>query len=479
MIMRKITLFLLLLLTGYFSSGQSLIKPDLAEAATAFLQSEHQKFNLTFQEWLTDEKGDSLACICHFAPTGFVIIAASDRISPIYAWSATDRFDPPVEAVTLIKTIISRDIRVRINESWRFESAERHLIAEKWNAFLTATLRSPGFEQWPPEGSTSTGGWLETNWTQSAPYNNMCPIDLNAGSHSVAGCPAIAMAQIINHHKEINQTRFTDGDDYYHNYGSGNQYWIDNDYLTRGFPSFDTLNLYLDTLESTYAFGGALTKSLKAAICFACGVAAQQVYSASVSGTFGLEQALTAWQRFGFEESRIVYPDDTTLNTLIAENVKVALPVQLGLLVSTGSGGHNVVVDGYNTDEYYHFNFGWGGSANGWYTLPPESIPYNLTIIESAVIDIKSSLYTGIAVNREPALMIRPFPNPFSDQLTLPGLTGPATLILYNSSGKEVLRQVVAGGWQTVTTNDLTPGMYLYRIVKESGNSMSGKLIRN
>jgi hypothetical protein len=307
----------------------------------------------------------------------------------------------------------------------------------------------------------------------------MCPIDLNAGSHSVAGCPAIAMAQIINHHKEINQTRFTDGDDYYHNYGSGNQYWIDNDYLTRGFPSFDTLNLYLDTLESTYAFGGALTKSLKAAICFACGVAAQQVYSASVSGTFGLEQALTAWQRFGFEESRIVYPDDTTLNTLIAENVKVSLPVQLGLLVSTGSGGHNVVVDGYNTDEYYHFNFGWGGSANGWYTLPPESIPYNLTIIESAVIDIKSSLYTGIAVNREPALMIRPFPNPFSDQLTLPGLDGPATLILYNSSGKEVRRQVVAGGWQTVTTNDLTPGMYLYRIVKESGNSMSGKLIRN
>lgn len=477
--MRKIFLFLFLLQCGFPAGSQSLHESLLPGAATTFITTEHPDYRLIRQEKLTDATGAALATLFHFEPAGFVIIANSDRIAPVYAWSALDRFDLPQEEAGRIKQIITRDLQVRLDQSWRQSADERAVIAGKWQSFLAGGLKSPGFEQWPPEGTTTTGGWLETNWTQNAPYNNMCPIDLDAGSRSVAGCPAIAMAQIVNHHREINQTRFSDSDDYYHNYGSGNQYWIDNDYLSRGFPCFDTLNLHLDTLESTYAFGGALTKSMKAALCFACGVAAHQVYTASVSGTFGLEQALMAWQRFGFEESRIVYPDDTTLNTLIAENVKLALPVQLGLLVSTGSGGHNVVVDGYNTDEYYHFNFGWGGSANGWYTLPPESIPYNLTIIESAVIDIKSSLYTGITVNREPARTIRPFPNPFTDQLNLPGLAGPATLILYNSSGKEVLRQVVTGGWQTVTTNDLTPGMYLYRIVKESGNSMSGKLIRN
>ena len=49
--------------------------------------------------------------------------------------------------------------------------------------------------------------------------------------------------------------------------------------------------------------------------------------------------------------------------------------------------GHNVVVDGYNTDDYYHINFGWGGSSNGWYLIP-EEIPYGLTVIEGLIVDV-------------------------------------------------------------------------------------------
>jgi hypothetical protein len=32
-------------------------------------------------------------------------------------------------------------------------------------------LQKHSFEQWPPPESTSTGGWLETNWSQSVPGN--------------------------------------------------------------------------------------------------------------------------------------------------------------------------------------------------------------------------------------------------------------------------------------------------------------------
>lgn len=49
--------------------------------------------------------------------------------------------------------------------------------------------------------------------------------------------------------------------------------------------------------------------------------------------------------------------------------------------------GHNLVVDGYNTDNYYHLNFGWGGSYDGWYLIPDE-IPYGLTVIEGIIVDI-------------------------------------------------------------------------------------------
>jgi hypothetical protein len=68
-----------------------------------------------------------------------------------------------------------------------------------------------------------------------------------------------------------------------------------------------------------------------------------------------------------------------------------ALPAHLGLVDPGVTVGHNVVVDGYSSDGFYHFNFGWGGSANGWYTMPPTNIPYNLTVIEGIVLDVNLS----------------------------------------------------------------------------------------
>jgi len=475
--MKRIVLCLLLL-TSINSFPQAPSEETLCVAALKYFWKYKPVTSIQSQEWLYTDDSVKVAMLFHFDPKGFMIVANSEGVAPIYAWSTDHEFDLPFGFASEIKKAITRDLQVRMQESWRNSAEKMKQIREKWTAFLNGSTRSPMFEQWPPEGTTSTGGWLETNWTQTFPYNSMCPMDLNAGTRSVAGCPATAMAQILNYHREINQTRFSTGDDYYHNYGSGNRYWIDDDYQTRGFPCYDTLNLWLDTLESAYQAGTPLTNNLKAALTFACGVAAQQVYTASVSGTFGLEQAIMAFQRFGFVESRLVFPEDTSLNTLIANNVKASLVVQLGLLVSTGSGGHNVVVDGYNTDEYYHFNFGWGGSANGWYTLPPENIPYNLTIIEGAVLDIKSALYTNVSEQTNTRSSVFVYPNPCHDKISLMGITEEACLHLFDITGCEVFRTPVQAQAQVVTLPGLAPGCYLYKIMANDHLLSSGKLIR-
>jgi hypothetical protein len=71
-----------------------------------------------------------------------------------------------------------------------------------------------------------------------------------------------------------------------------------------------------------------------------------------------------------------------------------ALPAHLAVVDSSETSGHNLVVDGYNTDDYYHLNFGWGGGSNGWYLLPDE-IPYGLTVIEGVIVDITPGFVTG------------------------------------------------------------------------------------
>ena len=180
--------------------------------------------------------------------------------------------------------------------------------------------------------------------------------------------------------------QFTDSDDYHHTY-AGNNYWIDNDYGTYGFPSFPTLNAYLTTLQSHYEDQTPLTNTDKAALMFACGVAATQVYNAQGSGTFGVNQAYDAYLRFNCMTVELL--DDSNLDVYqrLSSNMKIALPAHLAVVNEEWDSGHNLVVDGYNTNDFFHLNFGWGGSYNGWYVIPDE-IPYGLTVIEGVIIDI-------------------------------------------------------------------------------------------
>jgi hypothetical protein len=197
------------------------------------------------------------------------------------------------------------------------------------------------------------------------------------------------MGQILNYHGRLNNTRFTDADDYYHNYG-GNQFWIDNAYATRGFPSWPQLNTYLNTLFDNYFRGTAPTDTSKAALVFACGAAAKQVYNVSGSGTFGVSQAMDAYVRFGCTTARLIDAATPDLDKQMAANMMDAKPAHLAVVDAGWTTGHNLVLDGYNTDGYYHLNFGWGGSYNGWY-LVPSGLPYQLTVIEGVIVDIMTT----------------------------------------------------------------------------------------
>lgn len=426
--------------------------------------------------------GDTIAWIAHCLPQGYLLIGAGYQLFPVVAWSTEGDFGEG-EAWREFMPILSSDLATRIRNILP-GSPEYLDNQKKWRFWLNYSTHSKDFQQWPPEGTTSTGGWLETNWTQSAPYNNFCPVDGNTGNRSVAGCPATAMAQIVNYHKELHDTRFNNDDDYYHNFGTGNKYWIDDDYASYDFPSWDQLNVYLDTLNVHLTSGFSLKNDDKAALTFACGVAAKQVYSSSVSGTYGINQAFDAFIRFGYEDSKLLYPEDTTLNAHLAENIKIGLPAQLGLVNPEETAGHNVVVDGYNTDEFYHFNFGWGGSANGWYTMPPTSIAYNLTVIEGIVLDINLS-HPPVGLNPVTSDQINP--ELFFDRnsgilrIHLPENSSYSTLTIFDVSGKKLISTALPPAGLSCTFDIplplLNPGMYVARLGSEKGKSSSAKFI--
>jgi hypothetical protein len=359
-----------------------------SRVATTKLQ-ELQKIGFFISETtkITNEKGATLFYVFELNPPGYLIVTGSYDLPPVIAYSFTSNFQTTTEGNPLFDLLYA-DITLRLQYIDYIADVtleERHL---QWDSYAKGIPLSNGrFEQWPPEGSTPTGGWLFTNWHQNAPYNNFCPLDLyNGGARSVAGCPAVVIAQILNYHNTTMNVVFDDSDDYYHAYG-GNNYWIDNSYVQYGFKSFPQLNTYLSTLQSHYESQIPPTNDDKAALTFACGVAATQVYGASGSGTFGVDQAYEAYQRFNCTTISLLDEDDPDLYERMSSNMKDALPAHLAVVNEGWTVGHNVVLDGYNTDNYFHVNFGWGGSNNGWYLIP-EELPYDLTVVEGVIVDI-------------------------------------------------------------------------------------------
>jgi len=304
-------------------------------------------------------------------------------------------------------------------------------------------------------------GLLRSHWTQSSPYNNLCPRDpMNDYSYSYAGCPAIAMGQIINYLQTTQNTRFTDSDDYIHHY-AGRNYNIDDDWETLQFPSFPQLNEWLDSVDVTFQRGEELPDLLAAALVFACGTACMQVYTSQGSGTFTVNQAFVAYQRFGFTNCQLFYEPDSAMYATLISNLQAGYPAHLAVENPEGTAGHNVVVDGYREEDgKFHINFGYGGSLDDWYNIPDSNFYYGLTKLEGIILNIIPTTSSVHEASLQQPLEV--YPNPVSDVLHIKNLFDePVDYSIFNILGQEVTTGKSIG---TISVADLEKGLYFLQI---------------
>jgi len=474
--MKKILFSCLLLATcsTMFTRAQQIDGPE-ADKAARHWSGQFDGWSAGHSMVLADDRGKVLGYEYSLSPAGYLVLSADQSLPPVIAYSFSSAYSVEEESSNPLREMLVMDLGIRVEHLELVTEDEKERNRSRWAAILEEVPDNRLFEQWPPPGSTSTGGWLETNWHQSDPYNMFCPMDNVNNARSVAGCPAVALAMIIHYQHNLNGTQFSDLDDYYHSY-AGRQYWIDDDAQGWDFPAFPVLNQYFDSIEMKFPRQDPLSNEEKAALVFGCGVAARQVYTSQVSGTFGVDQAYDAYLRFGYDDAMLIYDSDTSFYTQMKDDIRNGRPVHLAVLSNTGQGGHNVVADGYNTDDYYHLNFGWGGSYNGWYLLPDE-IPYNLTIIEGAVVNIGSAFVAVSEPTPEKRPGTRIFPNPVKDYLyiDLPDIeTNKGTVTIYGPLGNPALEKKINPGnaLTKIDMGDLAPGIYLCRIRSGNRNSM-------
>lgn len=199
---------------------------------------------------------------------------------------------------------------------------------------------------------------VKTEWGQSAPFYNLCPLD--NGKRSVTGCVATSVSQVVNYHRLPSGKGFGT-----HSYSWNNQ-TLSFDYSSTQFDWENMLDKY---------YGATYTDSQATAVAtlmYATGVGLNMDYSSSESGAVDSRISSLLYEHYGFDKGVALmlrnYFSASDWDNIIYSELEAGRPVVYGGITPSG-GGHSFVCDGYQGSGYYHINWGWDGTSNGYFLL--------------------------------------------------------------------------------------------------------------
>ncbi len=326
---------------------------------------------------------------------GWVIVSGDNSMSPVIGYSDKDSYLPD---------------QFQQNKEFQF-----------WLEMYREVLRHTTNGDAPPDPGVA-GEWLKlqsqdnlvpsvtlsqvlplltTLWDQDCNYNMFCPATgpshpMGPCSHTLTGCVATAMAQIVKYWNFPNAGAptvfgYTDLDNLD---ASGN--------VTD--PSYGQIST---TYGAPYPWDdmpdvpGSPNNDISQLI-FDCGVGVLMNYSATYSGAYTemVPPFLNVFYNYDASMQYIKMLDlsitwdlwQSILNNEL-DNGRPVLYDGRNLLAL--NSGHAWVCDGYNSDSiigttYYHMNWGWGGAANGYFQLLNLNPPtFNFSFDNGMIIGIK------------------------------------------------------------------------------------------
>lgn len=270
---------------------------------------------------------------------GFVIISGDNCMPEILGYTESGDFIPDEMPPALL--------------DWLDGYKEMITAAQAANAPARIQTRAVSLKQ-------DVDPLVQTHWHQSSPYNDLCPFITNTTNRALTGCVATAAAQAIYYWHKETPTR-TGYDTPTYGYGAAP--------VTESTPEGTPLQWELMQLS----YGSNTPDDMKNAVAVlnvVVGTSTYLTYGSSTSGQ--ISKLVDPLNRHFNLNSRCLYKSGYSQDSwenLIYNNLIQGMPIVYSGVHPT-SGGHAVILDGYrSSDNLFHFNFGWGGQGDGWYTV--------------------------------------------------------------------------------------------------------------
>ncbi len=305
-----------------------------------------------------------------FVQGGFVIISADDAAWPSPGFSLKGDFTYEISSPAFnawMEGYIKQIEYIRVN---KLEANDN--IRNEWERLT----KSDNTEH--KSSSKAVSPMLTCTWNQGSYYNAYCPVD-SAGpsNHALTGCVATAMAQIM----------------YYYRYplqGTGSHsYYAYSSYGSYGYLSVNFGNTTYHWEEMVNNIGNKPNDEM-AQLQYHCGVSVEMGYGPNASGASSWNVVGAMKNYFGYSGSLQLKTkgnySETQWTQMLVSNLDAGMPMYYHGYSS--SSGHAFVCDGYQGTDYFHFNWGWGGSYDGYYYVNNLNPGYDFTSGQGAIFDI-------------------------------------------------------------------------------------------
>ena len=351
--MRKFPLLFVLILFSVEAGARSVDPDDARHVAQNFWQA-RTGHAVTLEQHFPKGVPQSMFFFAPDNADGFVIVAADDVARPILGFSFSQPLPDEVPAeprywlFTLdaqISSAVANKLPASYPDLWQLLRAGTSIPIPALDAAAPAV---------PP--------LLSTTWNQSPRYNSLCPT--NDGGYPPAGCTVIATTQIMRYWA-FPAVGFGSAAYYHRRYGQLSANYGATHYDWDAMPN--TLNNATGDQEHAVA-----------TLIYHCGVAANMDYNPMGSGAAihshikGQPSAgLGLIDHFHYDPSLSLVQRDTVDDALwtqmLLDDIAAGRPVLYAGY--DNESGHAFVCDGYDSLGFFHFNWGWGGSCDGYYPL--------------------------------------------------------------------------------------------------------------
>ena len=295
---------------------------------------------------------------------GFVIVSGDDAALPILGYSNTNGIDINNLPPAFIKWMEGYKKQIQYLRANNIVPSEQ--IKNMWEDIGSATKLK----------STKSGvaPLIQTKWDQLPIYNNLCPRKYFWNDRASTGCVATAMAQIMRYYNSPAQ-------------GTGfHSYYHSNSNVTYGTLSANFGSTTYDWANMPNQLTGSTTTAQNDAVAtlmYHCGVSVDMDYNDDGKLSSGADprkvvDALKNYFQYDNNITFITLKDyytsygdkflDEWKKTLKAE-LNNNRPIQYGGYSPAGNSGHSFICDGYDENDFFHFNWGWSGHANDYYSL--------------------------------------------------------------------------------------------------------------